>query len=347
MPSRRSTGSSVPASDARMTEAPGAGVGPGAARALASVPGVKAVEPIQHRFAYVGADLQDLYGVRTSTIANATKLQNAYFQGGTARDLMRRLGNQPGGILLSAETVKDFQLQSGDTVRLRLRDVRSTRLVTVPFRYVGVAKEFPTAPRDSFLVANADYVATRTGNDAVGVFLLDTGTASPCQVAARLQARLGTSATVTDITSTRKVVGSSLTAVDLSGLTRVELGFAIALAAASTGLVLALGFAERRHTFASATALGAKPRQLGGFVWSEASFVVTGGLLAGAIAGAALASMLTKVLTGVFDPPPAALSVPWAYLATVASVAVLGVAVTCVGTIRRARTAPVTALREL
>ncbi|HYL51584.1 MAG TPA: ABC transporter permease, partial [Acidimicrobiia bacterium] len=56
--------------DVTVTEAPGAGVGPGAARALASVPGVKAVEPIQHRFAYVGADLQDLYGVRTSTIAN-------------------------------------------------------------------------------------------------------------------------------------------------------------------------------------------------------------------------------------------------------------------------------------
>jgi putative ABC transport system permease protein len=333
--------------DVTVTEAPGAAVGPGAAAQIASVGGVKRVEPMQHRFAYVGADLQDLYGVRTSTIAAATKLQDAYFQGGTARDLMHRLGAKPDGILLSAETVKDFQLQSGDTVRLRLRDVRSTRLVEVPFRYVGVAKEFPTAPRDSFLVANADYVASRTGNDAVGAFLVDVGSASPGTVAAQLRARLGTSATVTDITSTRKVVGSSLTAVDLSGLTRVELGFAIALAAASTGLVLALGFAERRRTFAIATALGAKPRQLGGFVWSEASFVVTGGLLAGAIAGASLASMLTKVLTGVFDPPPAALSVPWAYLATVAAVAIAAVVVTGFSTIRRARTGPLAVLREL
>ena len=57
--------------------------------------------------------------------------------------------------------------------------------------------------------------------------------------------------------------------------------------------------------------------------------------------------MLTKVLTGVFDPPPASLSVPWAYLATVAAVVVVGVAVTCLGTIRRARTGPLTVLREL
>jgi putative ABC transport system permease protein len=142
-------------------------------------------------------------------------------------------------------------------------------------------------------------------------------------------------------------VGTTLTAVDLSGLTRVELGFAIVLAAGAAGLVLALGFAERRRTFAIVTALGAKSRQLGGFVWSEAAFIVTGGLLAGAIAGCALASMLVKVLTGVFDPPPTALSVPWAYLAAVAAattIAVIGAGAT---TIRRARTAPLAALREL
>ncbi|MCU1466670.1 MAG: hypothetical protein JWM72_2598 [Actinomycetia bacterium] len=333
--------------DVTVTVAPGASVTPGTEQQIASVGGVKAVEPMQHRFAYVGADLQDLYGVRTSTIVAATKLQDAYFQGGTARQLIGRLSVQNDGILLSAETVKDFQLQPGDTVRLRLRDTRSTRLVEVPFRYVGVAKEFPTAPRDSFLIANADYVASRTGNGAVGTYLVDVGSASPGTVATRVRSLLGTSATVNDITSTRKVVASSLTAVDLSGLTKVELGFAIALAAASTGLVFALGFAERRRTFAITNALGARSRQLGGFVWSEASFVVIGGLLAGAVAGAALAAMLTKVLTGVFDPPPAALSVPWAYLATVAAVAVTAVVVTGVVTIRRARTAPLAVLREL
>jgi putative ABC transport system permease protein len=170
---------------------------------------------------------------------------------------------QTDGILLSAETVKDFQLQPGDTVRLRLRDPRSTLLLEVPFRYVGVAKEFSTAPRDSFLIANADYVAGRTGNRAVGTYLVDVGSAAPGTVATRLRSLLGTSATVNDVTSTHKVVASSLTAVDLSGLTKVELAFAIALAAASTGLVFALGFAERRRTFAITNALGAKSRQLG------------------------------------------------------------------------------------
>ncbi len=72
--------------------------------------------------AYVGADLQDLYGVRPQTIGAAGELQNAWFQGGSAAQLMRTLASRPDAALLSAETVHDFQLRPGDTVRLRLQD---------------------------------------------------------------------------------------------------------------------------------------------------------------------------------------------------------------------------------
>ena len=79
-------------------------------------------------------------------------------------------------MLVSAETVNDFQLNPGDLIRLRLQDARTARL---PDRCrsttSGIVNEFPTAPKDSFLVANAAYVAQQTGSDAVGTFLVDTG----------------------------------------------------------------------------------------------------------------------------------------------------------------------------
>jgi putative ABC transport system permease protein len=243
--------------DITVTEPPGSSVSAGAAAKLAAVPGVRAVEPIQHRFAYVGADLQVLYGVNPSSITNVTALQDNYFQGGTVEELMHTLAAQPDSLLVSAETVKDFQLRPGDAVNLRIQDARTHHLVTVEFHYIGIVTEFPTAPKDSFFVANAGYIAQRTGTDAIGAFLVDTGGHDTTAVADRIKAAVGTSAAVTDITTARGAVGSSLTAVSLAGLTRIELGFGLVLAAASGGQVLALGLAERRRSFAIADVLGA------------------------------------------------------------------------------------------
>jgi putative ABC transport system permease protein len=333
--------------DVTVVRSPGAPVGPSGAARLTKVPGVRSVEPLQHRFAYVGADLQDLYGVRPQTIGAAGKLQNAWFQGGTAKRLMQQLATRPDSVLVAAETVKDFQLQPGDALRLRLQDGRTKQFRTVTFHYAGVAKEFPTAPTDSFLVANADYVAKATGSDAVGDFLVQTDGTPPKQVASRLRGVVGTSAQVTDIQTSRRVVGSNLTAVELSGLTKVELAFALVLAAAAGGLTLGLGLQERRRAFAIAAALGARARQLGGFVWSESAFVTGGGLLLGAAIALVLSRLLVKVLTGVFDPPPDALAVPWGYLLAVAALVAGAVAVAGGLVLRSLRRPPVEDLRDL
>jgi putative ABC transport system permease protein len=333
--------------DVTVTESPGTRVGPAGAARLASVPGVRSVEPLQHRFAYVGADLQDLYGVRPQSISTAGKLQDGWFAGGSARQLMATLAARPSSVLVAAETVKDFQLRPGDLVRLRLQDGVTKKFTTVPFHFAGVAKEFPTAPKDSFLVANASYVTRMTHTDAVGAFLVQTDGTSPATVAARVHRQVGTSAQVTDIVDQRKVVGSNLTAVELSGLTRVELAFALVLAAAASGLALGLGFAERRRTFAIARALGARGRQLGGFVWSESAFVTVGGLFSGALIAVAISEMLVQVLTGVFDPPPDFLSVPWGYLAGVVALTLLAVVAAGVTTLRALRGSDPEQLREL
>jgi putative ABC transport system permease protein len=145
-------------------------------------------------------------------------------------------------------------------------------------------------------------------------------------------------AAVQDIDTQLKITLSGLTALDLSGLTRLELAFAFILAAAASGLVLALGLVERRRTFAIAAALGARSRQLASFVWSEAIFVTMGGLVLGVLSGWTLSFIITKILTGVFDPPPPHLFIPWAYLAA------LGV-VTC-GAIGAAGTAVIQAMRR-
>lgn len=333
--------------DIAVTESPGVVVGPEAGSAIASISGVRQVEPLLHRFAYVGADLQDLFGVHPGTVSRATSLQDAYFQGGTAAQLMGVLAAHPDAILVSDETVKDFQLSPGDLLNLRLQDSRTKQFTTVPFHYAGIAKEFPTAPHDSFFVANADYVAKATGSGAVGTFLVDTGGANIPGVTAQIRQALGTSASVTNILTTRKAVGSSLTSVDLTGLTRVELGFALLLAAGAGGLVLALGIAERRRSFAIVTVLGAGRRQMFGLVLSEAAVVSALGLVGGLVGGWLLSQMLVKVLTGVFDPPPEGLSTPTGYLLWTLAITFAAIFGAALITGRAASRAAVEQLREL
>jgi putative ABC transport system permease protein len=283
--------------------------------ALASLSETAAAEPMQHRFAYVGADLQDLYGINPARIERATSLSNAYFSDVSAAGILDQLASTPDGVLVSEETVQDFQLQQGDTINLRLVDARDHQYHPVAFKFIGVAREFPTAPKDSFLVANAAYVARMTGSDA-SEYVLMRAKNHPAKLARQASSVLAfdPSLKVADIGQAAHLIGSSLTAVDLGGLTTIELGFAVVMAAAAAGLMLAMGFVERHRTFAILSAIGATPRQLAAFLWGEGILIIVGGFAFGLLSGLLTAWMLVKLLTGVFDPPPEALSIPWAYL---------------------------------
>ncbi|MFJ6328663.1 MULTISPECIES: FtsX-like permease family protein [unclassified Rhizobium] len=286
--------------------------------ALTILPGTAAAEPMQHRFAYVGADLQDLYGIDPQRLGRATSLSDAYFSGGNAAATLAKLAVTPNGVLVSQETVQDFQLQQGDTINLRLLSAEDHQYHPVPFKFIGVAREFPTAPKDSFLVANARYIAEKTGS-AASEYVLLRAKGDPAGLSAQASILLASdpSMKISDIGQAAHLIGSSLTAIDLAGLTTIELLFAVIMAAAASGLMLALGLIERRRNFAILSAIGATRPQLAAFLWSEGLLIIAGGVIFGLLSGVATAWMLVKLLTGVFDPPPEALSIPWSYLSIV------------------------------
>ena len=337
-------------SDVAVVEPPGSTVGPDGATAIARAPGVGAVEPLQHRFGYVGPDLQDLYGVNAKSFARVGPLQDAFVPGSTITKTLAALQARPDGALLSAETLHDYQLHTGDLIRIRLQTGSDHVYRPVDFHVVGQVTEWPTAPKDSFIVANADYIATQTQSDAVGTFLVSSK--SPATTAAALRSQLaGTSpgARVQDISSAGSHVtsASGLAGTDLSGLSRLELGFGVLLALACSGLALLGGIVERRRALVLLAALGATARQRGRFLAAEARAMVVAGIVGGAVIGTSIAYLLVKVLTGIFDPAPASATVPWGYL-TVLLALVAGVTVLVVSGVGRlvARAGP-SELRDL
>ena len=80
---------------------------------------------MQHRFADVAADVQDLHGVDPARIGRATTLSDAWFTGSSAAAILQRLEATPDGVPVLQETDNDFQLSRGgrDAVEF-LRDLR-------------------------------------------------------------------------------------------------------------------------------------------------------------------------------------------------------------------------------
>jgi putative ABC transport system permease protein len=314
---------------------------------LAAIPGAIAVAPMQHRFAYVGTDLQDLYGIDPSAIGRATTMSNAYFGNGDAQASLAALQNTPDGVLVSDETVTDFQLEPGDTINLRLQSAVDHQYHVVPFRFIGIVREFPTAPSDSFLVTNADYVARMTGSTAAEVVLIRVaGDPRAVREQAVRTMKDVPGVQIHDITEARRLIGSSLTAINLKGLTQLELSYAVVLSACAAGLALALGVLDRRRSFAIMVALGAKRTHLLAFLRSEAFLIMIAGSILGYLAGVVVAWLLVRLLTGVFDPPPDRLMLPWLYLWVLFAATFASAAIAVVFAERRVEVSPIQILRE-
>ena len=148
----------------------------------------------------------------------------------------------------------------------------------MPFHVVGTVQEFPSAPRDSFMVANLSYLSTADHAGGPNVVFAN---ASESPGRGRRPGRRRDQGPRGQRQGHRRQqavqTASSITTVDLTGISRLEEVFAILLAAAAMWLFVSLLVEERRHEFATMAALGASLRDIGAFVRTEALAVLGGG----------------------------------------------------------------------
>nr|MBA3866444.1 FtsX-like permease family protein [Solirubrobacterales bacterium] len=333
--------------DVTATAPPGVAVKNGLAKRIEAVPGVSATSPVDHSYAYVGPDLQDTFGIEPKTIGAATTLRDSYFIGGSAQTMLSRLETTRDAIIVSKETITDYSLKVGDLLRLRVLDHRTGNFRTVSFHVVGSVQEFPSAPRDSFMVANLSYLQAADRNGGPNV-IFASSSEDPAAVGARVAtATSGFGVSVKNIRQQAVQTVSSITTVDLTGISRLEQAFAIVLAAAAMWLFVNLVVNERRHEFATMAALGASLRDIGAFVRSEAVAVLGAAVALAAVLGWLLAQMLVAMLQHVFDPPPDRLAIPWGFLGLLALAAAAGALLAAAVAARSLRRLPLGAiLRE-
>ena len=318
---------------------------PASAVANVSGPGIVGVSPFVDRVVYVGPEAQDLLAIDAATLQAVAPLADSFFAGVTAKGAMDALQARPDAILVSAETAKDYSIVPGDHIRVRVPDATGA-LQTVEFTMAGIALEFPTAPKDAFLVANQAYVVSQTGNDRMS-FVLARADGDVRASSARLAHRLGAGWQIADLGTTTARLANSITSVDLSSLVLLDVGFAVVIAAVGVALFLLAGIAERRREFATLIAIGAEPWQVRSSMVAEALFVGVSGVVAGLLAGSLVGLALLQILAGVFDPPADSPAVPLALIGVMTGVIGLALAA-AIGVADRglSRLSVVAALRE-
>lgn len=308
-------------------------------------PGVGTATPFVDRIVYVGSEAQDMLAVDANVLPQVSPLSDSFFDHQSASAAMAALRAQPDAVLVSAETAHDYSIVPGDSINIRVPDANGN-LKVVPFHMAGIALEFPTAPKDAFMVANQSYVAQQTGNNRIS-FVLARSTGDPAAAAADLQARLGQTWQVASLSNVTARLANGITSVDLGALVQIELAFAVLIAALGTALFLLAGLAERRRELATLGAIGAEPNQLRRAITAETAVIGLTGVLTGLLVGGLLGFAFLQILAGVFDPPADVPVIPFlGLLAVVVAVVVALVAATLLAARAVARLQVVAALRE-
>lgn len=315
--------------------------------AVAHTAGITGTTALDHTYAYVGPDLQDVFAVDAATFQTGTSLRDSYFLGGTASQMMSSLRARPDAILVSKETITDYSLNLGDLLKLRTLDHRTGTFRVVPFHVAGIVQEFPSAPKDSFMVANLSYILQATHDPGPNVVFAQTN-GDPSSVARAVATSVtAKGAVVKNISDQATQTASSITTVGLRGISRIEEAFALLLAAGALVLYAVMAFAERRQELATMAALGRRARRIAQFIWTEIVLIVVVAAALASVLGWLLAEMLIAMMQHAFDPPPDHLAIPWGFLGALALIVAAGAALAAIVAERSVARMPLgTVLRE-
>jgi putative ABC transport system permease protein len=223
----------------------------------------------------------------------------------------------PSGVLISEELVGNLHLGPGDTLPVTVfpDDPRASRQLTL--HVLGVYREFaPTDPLSELVITTR----TLTAAPAPDFYLAKVAAgADPQAVAARLNAGPVDATTAADYLRQEQ---RGLTAVNLAGLSRVELTCGALIASIGVGVLGGFLVMERRREVAILRTIGAETRHILAAPALEGSIAAFGSLVIGVPIGLGLAILSARVLDLFFAQPPPLVVVPWGALVALAALVV-------------------------
>jgi putative ABC transport system permease protein len=293
-----------------------------------NVPGVSGVSPVVfdlENAVLIGPANQqrkNLAAVDPGSLATVAPLPDQVFVDATAADTLAALGSDPRGVLVDEETADDLSVDVGDPVDIVLA-LGTKRETQERFRVAGLFERFPGIPSGANLVVNLARYREATGIGTVDFFL--AGADDRCHeglAMAEASVRSGPGARdPLHIETTETALDddqSSLTAVNVNGLVRLNTFYALLMSATAIAIFVFGLMLQRRGEYVVLRAQGLRSSELRALVLLEAAVVTIGGLAAGLLVGTVTASLSIRILRGLFILDPR-MTVPLRQLASLSA----------------------------
>jgi putative ABC transport system permease protein len=306
----------VPAISANPTAALG--------KTVAAVAGIHAVTPIKSDQVYVGSTLQPVFGIDPTTLAQAAFFPDAYLQNMTTAQALQKMAATPNGVLLATQLADAYSVQVGDPILFRALDRTTNQYAQFKGKVVGLLTQFPASGQSSFLVMNLPFLEQATHDSTVTLFLASAA-GSPSAAAQNVRAAFSTlPMQVQDIDTAIVATGSSLTSLNIVGLSTIESLYTLIIASVGLGIFLMAMVYQRAREFGTMRALGGSAAQVSRFLWSESLTIGGLALVIGAAIGFLLSYIFVRLLGALFTIPPTDISVPWTTLAALYALSLAG-----------------------
>ena len=314
-----------------------------------AVPGVLSTTALGLGTAIVGTDLRTFAAIDPATFGTVAVLNPSLFNGSVPQQLLDALARDPNGALMSLDVSRTFDVAVGDQIRVQMTDRiqpkaapgKAVTPVLVPrtLHALGVFTGFPGFPQGVDLIINFSSYAATVHAPGPDMYMLrtdgtDAGTAA---VAARIAANTPRNlhVVIDTVTKARVASQSSLTAINVSGLGRLEGLYTMLMSALGIAIFVFGLLLQRAKEHVTLRALGVRLSQLRAIVLGEAALVALMSLIVGGLVGTAMASMFVMILAPLFANPPQEITVP---IVELALLAVLVLVATLVSSALAART---------
>jgi putative ABC transport system permease protein len=295
-----------------------------------AVPGVTAVSPMMfglENAVLIGPTNQkrkNMAAVEPGSFTAAASLPDEAFVDGSGSAAIAALAEDPRGLLVDEETADELSVDVGDRVQAIIA-LGMKREAQAPFRVVALFERFPGTPAGANLVMDLGRYRALTGVDRPDFFLAKVRAPDALGVVANALEEgpgavqpIHVETTATALDKER----SSLTAVNVNGLVRLNAFFVLAMSATAITIFVFGLLLARRGEYVALRAQGLRTGELRALVVFEVAIVTICGIVAGSIVGTLTAWLSVGMLRGLFVLDPR-MAVPIGRVALVGGVVCL------------------------